>query len=103
MLILCSNYGEKRAYLKPHDSMQRLRVSKYNMKPFICIFWNSPGVLLDKRLEKSLTVTSDLSCHKLTNIADNYRSLYNKTAGLYPCKTTLVSTRQIKRKNDFRL
>ncbi len=53
--------------------------------------------------EKSRTITPDIFCHKLTHVANKYR-FHNdkwKSAVLCSFETTLVSTRQIKRKNHF--
>ncbi len=97
MCILCNNY------LKPHDSVQWPRVSRYSPKSFRCIFWNSFGVLHDGRLQKSVTVNSDVYYLKLTHIAGKYRFHYDKKAGLYSCTTTLVRERQTKRNTAFLL
>ncbi len=48
---------EKLVYWKPHDSVQRPRVSRYGLKTFLYILWNSYGVLYDILLEMSLMVT----------------------------------------------
>ncbi len=61
--ILCHNYRNKRAYLKPHDYVQRPTLSRCGLKPFLCIFWNSSGVLHDTLLEKSKTETSNAFNH----------------------------------------
>ncbi len=38
---LIQQLREKLAYLKPPDSVQRPRVSRYGLKTLLCIFWNS--------------------------------------------------------------
>ncbi len=40
-------------YLKPHDSVQRPRVSRYGLMAFLFIFWNPSGVLHHRLLETS--------------------------------------------------
>ncbi len=67
------------AYLKPPDSVQRLRVSMYGLKTFLCIFWNSSGVLHDRVSEMSLLATPYAKYHKLTKVARSYCSNYDKT------------------------
>ncbi len=59
-------------YLKPYDSVQQPRVSRYYLNTLLCIFWNSSDALQGRLKEMSLMVTP------------------------YVCKTMLVSTRQIK-------
>ncbi len=66
MWILCNNYGKNLVFLKPHDSMQRPRVSRYGLTTFPCIFWNSSGGIL----EMSLMVTPYVKYHKLTEVAN---------------------------------
>ncbi len=34
-----------RAWVTPHDILHRPRVSRSDLKPLLCIFWNSSGVL----------------------------------------------------------
>ncbi len=80
MWILCNNYWKKLVYLKPHDSVQEPRVSKYGLKTFLCIFWNSSGVLQNELLETSPTVTPYVNYDKLTKVANKYCSNYEKTS-----------------------
>ncbi len=80
MWILCNNYGQKLAYLKPPDSVQRPKVSRYGLKTLLCIFWNSSGVLHDRVSEMSLMATPYAKYHKLTKVAWNYCSYYDKTS-----------------------
>ncbi len=90
---------ETLVYLKPHDSVQRPWISKYGLKAFLCIFWNSSGVLQNRLLETILMETPYVNYHKLTKVAYKYYPTtprYRKLAGLHVCKTMLVSTRQIK-------
>ncbi len=60
--------------------MQRPRVSKYGLKTFLCIFWNSSGVLQNELLETSLKVTPYVKYHTLTKVAYKYCSHYNRTS-----------------------
>ncbi len=78
MWILCNNYGKRLAYLKPPDSVQWQRVSRYGLKTLLCIFWNSSGVLQDRVSEMSLMPTPYAKYHKLTKVAKNYCSHYDK-------------------------
>ncbi len=73
MWILCNNFGKKRAKLKFHGSVPGPEISRYGLKSFFCIaIWNSPGVLHNRFLEKSLTLIS--------TTADKNRSHCEKTA-----------------------
>ncbi len=74
MRILCKNSRKNLAHLKPPDSVQRPRVSRYDLKTLLCIFWNSPGVLHDKVSEMGLMAISYAKYHKLTKFARNYCS-----------------------------
>ncbi len=47
MWILGNNYWKKLAYLKPPNSVQRPRVSRYGLNTLLSIFRNSSGVLHD--------------------------------------------------------
>ncbi len=101
MRISFNNYGEKWARLKPHDSEQQSKVSTYDLKSFLGIFYNSSGVFL---LETSLTVSSDVHYHTLMQVAREYRFHYDKTekvVGSYSCKTMLVRTLHSSRKTVF--
>ncbi len=69
MCILCNNYGRNLADLKPPDSVQRPRVSRYGLKTLICIFWNSSAVLYDRVSEMSLMATPYAKYHRLTTVA----------------------------------
>ncbi len=80
MWILCNNYGENLAYLKPPDSVQRPRVSRYGLKTLLCIFWNSSGVLLDRVSEMTLMATPYARNHKLTSVVRNYCTHCDKTS-----------------------
>ncbi len=80
MCILCNNYGKNLAYLKPPDSVQRPRVSRYGLKNLLYILWNSSGVLLDRVSEMSLMATPYAKYHKLTKVSRNYCSHYDKTS-----------------------
>ncbi len=89
-----------RANLKPHGSVLRPRVNKFGLI-WALIFWNTSGVLHKRFLEKSLTVTKGIYYLKLTHIADQYCSHYDRTAkscGLILLQDNAVSPRQIKRK-----
>ncbi len=77
--IMCNNYGKERACLQPNDSVQRPRVSRYRMKFLFCIFRNSSWVLFYGLLEKDQTVTWDIYCRQLTEVAEKYRSFYGRT------------------------
>ncbi len=70
---------EKTVYLKPLDSVQRPRVSRYGLKTLLRIFWNSSGVLYDRVSDMSLMATAYVMYHKLTKVARNYCSHYDKT------------------------
>ncbi len=72
--------------------MQRPRVSRFGLKFGLGILWNSPGVLKDWPLEQSLRVTSVVRYHKLTHVADTYRSHYDRTAKSF--EPTWQRTRQ---------
>ncbi len=78
----CGSYatttGKRLAYLKPHDSVQRPRVSRYVLKTLLCIFWNSSGVLHDRVSEMSPVSTPFAKYHKLTKVDRNYCSHYDK-------------------------
>ncbi len=74
MWILCNNY------LKPYGSVQRPRVSKYGLKTFLFIFWNSSCVPHERLLEVSLSVTLYVNYHKLSQVANKYCSHYDKTS-----------------------
>ncbi len=80
MRILCNNYGKNLAYLKPPNSVQLPSDSSYGLKTLLCIFWNSSGVLHDRVSEMSLMATPYAKYHKLTNVARNYCSHYDKTS-----------------------
>ncbi len=80
MWILSNNYGENLAYLKPPDSVQRPRVSRYGLKTLLCILWNSPCVLHDRVSEMSLMATPYAKYHKWAKVARNYCSHYDKTS-----------------------
>ncbi len=67
---LMQQLREKLVYWKPHDSVHRSRVSRYGLKTFFCIFWNSCGVLPDRLLEMSLMVTPEVNYHKLTQVGN---------------------------------
>ncbi len=71
MCILCNNYEKHLAYVKPPDSVQWPRVSRYGLKTFLCIFWGSSGVLHDRVLEMSIMATPYTKYHKLTKVARN--------------------------------
>ncbi len=73
MWILCNNHGKKLVYLKP------LTPCRYGLT-FLCIFWNSSGVLHDRILRMNLMVTPYAKYHKLTKVARNYCSHYGKTS-----------------------
>ncbi len=79
MWILCNNYGKRLAYLKPPDSVQRPRISRYGLKTLLCIFWNSSGVLHDRVSEMSLMATPYVKYRNLAKVARNYCSHYDKT------------------------
>ncbi len=74
------NYGKKLLYLKPPDSVQRPRVSRYGLKTLLCIFSNSSGVLHDRVSEMSLMATPYVKYHKLTKVSRNNCSHYDKTS-----------------------
>ncbi len=57
-----------------------LRVNRCGLKSFLCVFWNSSGILYDRLLEKSVTESPNVCNHKLIQIAGKYRSHYDKTA-----------------------
>ncbi len=80
MWILRSNYEKNLACLKPPDSVQRPRVSRYGLKTLLRIFWNSSGVLHDRVSEMSLMATPYAKYHKLTKVTRNYCSHYDKTS-----------------------
>ncbi len=80
MCILYNNYGKNLAYLKPGDSVQRPRVSRYGLKTLLCIFWNSSVVLHDKVSEMCLMATPYATYHKLTKVANKYYSHYDNTS-----------------------
>ncbi len=82
---LMQQLQEKLVYLKPHDSIQRPRVSKYGMKTFLCIFWNSSSVLHDRLKEMSLVVTPYVDNYKLTQVANKYWSHYDKISKNCEC------------------
>ncbi len=56
-LVLRQQPRGKLVYWKPHDSVQLPRVSRYGLKTFLCISWNSCGVLYERLLEMILMVT----------------------------------------------
>ncbi len=97
MWILCNNHGKTFVYLKPHDAVQRPRVSRYGLKTFVCISWNSSGVLHGRLLEMSLMLITTNCLKLLTNMVPTV-TRHRKIAGVNVCKTLLVSTRQIKEK-----
>ncbi len=80
MCILCINYGTNLAYLKPPDSVQRPRVSRYGFMTLLCIIWNSCGVLHDLVSEMILMATPYVKYHKFTEVGRNYFSHYDKTS-----------------------
>ncbi len=80
MCILCNNYGKNLLNLKPPDAVQRPRVSRYGLKALVCVFWNSSGFLHDRVSEMSLMATTYAKYHKLTKVARNYCSHYDKTS-----------------------
>ncbi len=49
------------------------------LKTFLCIFWNSCGVLCDRIFKKGLPVTPDAYYHKLINVSAKYRSCHDNT------------------------
>ncbi len=55
----------------------------YGLKTPFCIFWNSSGVLHDRVSEMSLIATSYAKFHKLTKVARNYCSHYDKTSAKF--------------------
>ncbi len=55
---------DKLVNLKPHDAVQGPRVSQYGLKTFLCIFWNSSGVLQNRLLEMSLVAIPYATYHK---------------------------------------
>ncbi len=61
-------------------TVQRQRVSWYDLKPFLYISRNSSVVLQDRPLEKDLNAAVGAYYHKLTHFADQYRSHYDKKA-----------------------
>ncbi len=66
-----------RANLKLNDSVKRPRV---RLKSFPCTFWNSSGVFQDMLLEINVRVTTTtIYSRELTQVADKYRSHYDKT------------------------
>ncbi len=71
---------KKLTYLKPPDSLQRPRISRCGLKTLLCIFWNSSGVLHDRVSEMRLMATPYAKYHKLTEVAKNYCSHYDKTS-----------------------
>ncbi len=80
MWILCKYYWKKLAYLKPPDSVQRPRVSRYGLKTPLYIFRNSSGVLHDRLSEVNLMATPYVKYHKFTKGANNHCSHYDKTS-----------------------
>ncbi len=70
---------EKDGLYEAPDSVQRPRVSRYALKTLLCIFWNSSGVIHDRVSEMSLMATPYAKYHKLTKVAGNYCSYYDKT------------------------
>ncbi len=80
MCILCNNYGKKLAYLKPPDSVQRPRVSRYGLKTLLSIFWNSSGVLHERVSEMGPMATPYAKYHKLTKVARNYCSHHDEAS-----------------------
>ncbi len=95
MCILCKNYGKNLADLKPPDSVQRPRVSRYGLKTLLCIFWNSSGVLQKWALWQLLMLSITNWLKLPINIVPT-TTIQRKLAGLYVWKKMLVSTRQIK-------
>ncbi len=73
-------YWKNLAYLKPPDSVQWPRISTYGLKTLLCIFWKSSGGLHDIVSEMSLIATPYANYHKLTKVARNYCSDYDKTS-----------------------
>ncbi len=93
MWILCNNYGKKLAYLKPPESVQLPRASKYGL---LCIRVFSSCVFQNRLKEMSLMATPYATYHKLTKVANTYCSvIHRKIAGLYVWKTMLETTRKI--------
>ncbi len=70
---------EKTVYLKPPDSVQRQRVSRYGLKALLCIFRNSSDVFHNRLYEMSLVATSYNKYHKWTKGANKYCSHYVNT------------------------
>ncbi len=104
MWILCNNYEKTLVYLKPPDSLQRPRVSRYGMKTLLCILLVFSDVLHDRVSEIILMATPYALYHKLTKVARNYCSHYDNASencGPLLWKTMLESTRQIKEKLLF--
>ncbi len=77
---LIQQLREKLAYLKPPDSVQRPRVSRYGLKTFLCIFRNSSDVFHNRLQQMSLVTTPYVKHHKLTKGANKYCSLYDNTS-----------------------
>ncbi len=57
-------------YLKPYDSVQQPRASRYDLNTLLCNFWNASDALQDRLNEMSLMVTHYGNYHKLTPVAD---------------------------------
>ncbi len=74
---LMQQLRKKLVYLKLHDFVQRLRVSRHGLKTFLCLFWNPSGVLHDRLLKMSLMVTPYVN--ELSQIANKYCSHFDKT------------------------
>ncbi len=70
----------KMVYLKPYDSVQQPRVSRYALNTLLCIFWNSSDALQGRLKEMNLMVTPYGNYHKLTQVADQLCSYYDKTS-----------------------
>ncbi len=71
MWILCNNYVKTFAYLKPPDSLQRPRVSRYGLRPF-AVFSGIPLVFFTIVSEMSLMATPYAKNHKWTKVDRNY-------------------------------
>ncbi len=71
--FFCKRYGNKWTWLKPSDSVQRPKVSRFDLKHLICILWNSSGILHYRPLEKDRTVASDMNCCQLIQVVAVFR------------------------------
>ncbi len=71
---------ETASLLEAPGSEQRPRVRRYGLKILLCIFCTSSGGFHDRVSEMSLMATSYAKYHKLTKVARNYFSHYDKTS-----------------------